>query len=437
MLIELHALQYLPFSNVNRDSDGAPKIMNLGGTTRARWSSQSMKRRMLSSLAEQSERAPLPGQVQVAARTRWLPEAVVTAVRAAHPNQPEEQVREIVRAVFNGLGLGTETKTLGKKSTGPVTRTNVILQFAPGSQDAFVAAFMNCWNNLTSSYRKELSTDRATRRAAEKKQAKKNQTTPADEAAIEFPNPDKPKTKIAVSVVLPAGLIDTLLGLFAETPLDAALFGRFLAELKTVDNCDAAVAVSHAFTTHEAGWDFDYWTAMDTVQPDDETGASMMGDSAFVNGVFYRYTVVDLNTLLGAARSLNENVAPEDVRELVRTYLAEFINLRPKAMSNATAPYGASGLIHAVVRDSIPISGSQAFIRPVTGPDMMGNSAQRLQDAWNRTTSCYRNQDGKPLHKAAFLLNASIDITDPDFADTTPVATDQALLTAVLDAANL
>lgn len=43
-LIELHILQSFPVSCLNRDDVGAPKIATFGGVTRARISSQSLKR---------------------------------------------------------------------------------------------------------------------------------------------------------------------------------------------------------------------------------------------------------------------------------------------------------------------------------------------------------------------------------------------------------
>ena len=42
--IDIHVLQSMPPSNVNRDDAGRPKTAVFGGTTRARVSSQSWKR---------------------------------------------------------------------------------------------------------------------------------------------------------------------------------------------------------------------------------------------------------------------------------------------------------------------------------------------------------------------------------------------------------
>ena len=45
-------------------------------------------------------------------------------------------------------------------------------------------------------------------------------------------------------------------------PIDVALFGRMVADL-TALNVDAATQVAHAISTHEASFEFDYFTAVD------------------------------------------------------------------------------------------------------------------------------------------------------------------------------
>lgn len=44
LFLDIHAIQILPPSNVNRDDTGSPKTANFGGVTRARVSSQAWKK---------------------------------------------------------------------------------------------------------------------------------------------------------------------------------------------------------------------------------------------------------------------------------------------------------------------------------------------------------------------------------------------------------
>lgn len=44
LYVDIHVLQTIPSSNINRDDTGAPKTAVYGGTTRSRVSSQSWKK---------------------------------------------------------------------------------------------------------------------------------------------------------------------------------------------------------------------------------------------------------------------------------------------------------------------------------------------------------------------------------------------------------
>lgn len=46
LFLDVHAIQTLPPSNINRDDTGSPKTCQYGGVKRARVSSQSWKRAM-------------------------------------------------------------------------------------------------------------------------------------------------------------------------------------------------------------------------------------------------------------------------------------------------------------------------------------------------------------------------------------------------------
>ena len=46
MFVDIHCLQQVPPSNINRDDTGSPKTAYVGGSLRARVSSQSWKRAM-------------------------------------------------------------------------------------------------------------------------------------------------------------------------------------------------------------------------------------------------------------------------------------------------------------------------------------------------------------------------------------------------------
>lgn len=72
--------------------------------------------------------------------------------------------------------------------------------------------------------------------------------------------------------------------------VDIALFGRMAASDPTL-NCDAAAQVAHAISTHAVQNEYDYFTAVDDLQKDDNAGAGHLGTVEFNSSTLYRYAV--------------------------------------------------------------------------------------------------------------------------------------------------
>lgn len=77
---------------------------------------------------------------------------------------------------------------------------------------------------------------------------------------------------------------------------DIALFGRMLAD-RPETNVDAACQVAHAISTHAVNMDIDFFTAVDDLLPEGETGAGMMGVTGFNSACFYRYACINYDLL--------------------------------------------------------------------------------------------------------------------------------------------
>src|SRR5690606_15908560 len=79
---------------------------------------------------------------------------------------------------------------------------------------------------------------------------------------------------------------------------DIALFGRMLAENPGL-NVDAACEMMHAISTHEVNnAEFDYFTAVDDLKQDDESGAGMLGLIAFNSATYYRHARIHWDQLV-------------------------------------------------------------------------------------------------------------------------------------------
>ena len=87
--LEIHALQTVPPSNMNRDDAGTPKTALYGGVTRARVSSQSWKRAIRSDFNEQLD----PTDVGTRSRTIVAEIATAHGGSLAYEDRPEGGAR--------------------------------------------------------------------------------------------------------------------------------------------------------------------------------------------------------------------------------------------------------------------------------------------------------------------------------------------------------
>lgn len=105
MKLELHILQNVAPSNLNRDDTGAPKDAAFGGTRRARLSSQSLKRAM-------REQFTTDGTAfDAAVRTKRLIEAV-DGVLHTLVEQPEDVRQKVIRTTLAAAGFAADETTL-------------------------------------------------------------------------------------------------------------------------------------------------------------------------------------------------------------------------------------------------------------------------------------------------------------------------------------
>ncbi len=162
----------------------------------------------------------------------------------------------------------------------------------------------------------------------------------------------------------------------ADGAVDLAMFGRMLADAPDF-NREAAVQVSHAITTHRAEAEDDYYTAADDLKsPTEDVGASFVGESGFGSGVYYLYVCVDADRLVA-------NLAGD--RELARKSLdavtEAFATASPSGKRNSYSHHTRALFIRAEAGGQQPRSLAAAFLEPVNGIDLLGESISRLRKA--------------------------------------------------------
>ncbi|EGO7151809.1 type I-E CRISPR-associated protein Cas7/Cse4/CasC [Salmonella enterica] len=241
--IQLHLLTAYPAANLNRDDTGAPKTVVLGGATRLRISSLSLKRAWRTSeLFEQA----LAGNIGIRSG-RIAREAAQILVESGID---AKKAVEYVKNIANYFGKVKAEKKPKDELTN--AETGQLVHISPAEFEAVKAL---------------------AHRLAEEKRAPKE-----EELAL------LRKDRMAV---------------------DIAMFGRMLAK-KTDFNVEAACQVAHAFGVSETIVEDDFFTAVDDLRQAsaEDAGAGHLGETGFGSALFYTYICINKDLLV---KNLNDN----------------------------------------------------------------------------------------------------------------------------------
>ena len=178
---------------------------------------------------------------------------------------------------------------------------------------------------------------------------------------------------------------DTLL-LKKDSAADIAMFGRMLADAPKY-NREAAVQVAHAFTTHRANAEDDYYTAVDDLKSRDEpedAGAGFVGVQEFGAGIFYSYICVDRALLLD---NLDDD---QPVRDAALAALVEAAaTVAPKGKQASFASRARAVYVLAEKGSAQPRSLAAAFLKPIAGGDQARSSVEALERFRDRLDAAY------------------------------------------------
>lgn len=233
-LVDIHILQTVPPSNLNRDDTGSPKTAIYGGVRRSRVSSQSWKRATRVAFESTLDRSDL------GVRTRRVVELLADEIKSLLP-ELAERADELATATFAAIGIKT---TAPKKDE-------------PG--EAGYLVFLSR-HQIQALARAAIAAADAADLAKALKEANVKDMADRDHS------------------------------------VDIALFGRMVADQVDM-NVDAAAQVAHAISVHPVETEFDYFTAVDDYLQEDESGAGMIGTVEFNSSTLYRYATLDVNRL--------------------------------------------------------------------------------------------------------------------------------------------
>lgn len=313
--LDVHILQSVPPSCINRDDTGSPKSATYGGVQRARVSSQAWKR------ATRKAFEDLLPEGELGFRTKRIVEMVSTAIAAAPAAVvlAPEQVEELAVAVVTGAGLKL---TKARRSERQDTEFLVLVSAQQASALAgLVVAALERTGDAAAA-KEELGSGES------KKEAKR---------------------------VLQQG-----------NSIDLALFGRMVAN-DTDLNVDATCQVAHALSIHAAGTEFDYFTAVDDLKErsedggsgDGDAGAGMIGTLEFTSATLYRYATINVEELV-------ESLGNRELAERgIEAFLTAFARSMPSGKQNTFANNTLPEAVVVSIREDQAVSYVGAFEEPI------------------------------------------------------------------------
>lgn len=274
-IVDVHVLQTVPPSNLNRDDTGSPKTARYGGVVRARVSSQAWKR------ATRTAFEGLLDRSELGVRSKRLVELIGDEILVQDPSMAGRE-HELARTVL----ASTPFKVTTPKRNKEALEESGYLVFLSHRQVGSLAALA-----VAAAHSGAVIDKAAARKAAD-----------------------------------------------SEHSIDVALFGRMVAD-DTELNVDAAAQVAHALSVHAVENEYDYFTAVDDhkrADADEDAGAGMIGTVEFNSATLYRYATVDVDRLrdnLGDAAATQRAV-----EAFVRAFVRSMPTGKQNTFANRTLP---------------------------------------------------------------------------------------------------
>ena len=272
--IDIHILQSMPASNLNRDDTGRSKTVVYGGALRSRVSSQAWKKATRDMFAQEPK-----SDILKAHRTKRIAYLIADEMMK-QDDQVDQQLALDKAKGFIEAGISSSAFEKGKDKDEYQTKTLIMLS---NGQIRKIAKYC-------------LKRDLA-----------------------DFKDKDQ---KDAIKRVF-AG----------ENSLDLALFGRMVADDANL-NIDASCQVAHAFSVNEIVPETDYFTAVD----DDSInqGSAFIQTADYNTGVYYRYANVNVTELVHNLD--NNDLVNESLKLFLKDFILSIPTGKQNSYANRNLP---------------------------------------------------------------------------------------------------
>ena len=325
--LELHIIQSVPVSCLNRDDFGSPKTAVFGGNTRARISSQCWKR------AIRNEMKSIAPRFFKGERTKLFVAPLAAKIQALGVDE------EMALKAAKDIGDGIAKLDKEKKTEEAASKVKTLFFTSPAELEEIAQLFDKAEGN------------------------------------------DVGEKVSAVIKALKAGKKKGL----CEDAADVAIFGRMVASLPSM-TIEGAAMFNHALSTHRVSNEIDFFAAVDDLQPKEELGAGMTETLEYNAATYYRFAALNMDMLfdqdhLGA-------LPEDDKKAIVKAYVQAVVTAVPAARRNSMNANTMPSYVLAVIREQgHPIQLVNAFEKPVTayqGSSIVESSIQALKDEYQK-----------------------------------------------------
>ena len=362
LYIDVHVVQTLPPSCVNRDDIGSPKKARYGGVDRARISSQCWKHAIRLYWNEKYGK-----EWGLGYRTGKVVDKIAEKILELDPDFSDARVK--AAKAFGSIGK--PKKADGKKETeeGESSEKEVLFFISREQIESVAKAIIE-----------QEKTEKEMNEQGKNKQEK-------DKQEKEY--------------------IKKLKNCFNEdNSVDIALFGRMFAGDADF-NVDAACQVAHVISTHAVSNEDDYFTALDDVKVENGVqGAGHIDTKEFNSSTVYRFATLNVRELIS-----NYSGCGGDPASVVAAFVDAFVRSMPSGSINSYANYTLPGMVYVAVRTDQPINLSNAFESPVKKGDN-GFEKSSIKALIDKAEEIYEDYSCAPVK--AFLVGRIAQETSPE-----------------------
>lgn len=179
-----------------------------------------------------------------------------------------------------------------------------------------------------------------------------------------------------------------------DIAIDIALFGRMVAD-NTILNEDASSQVAHSISTHAIQSEFDFFTAVDDLAPEDNAGAGMLGTIEYNSSTLYRYANIALHNFYSQLSDKEETI------NATKLFVKSFVESMPTGKINTFANQTLPQAVVVSLRTDRPLNMVSAFEEPIKSDN--GYVDKSIEKLFSEYTKHDKILD-KPIFTAYLIL---------------------------------